>query len=1359
MKPSSGHKLKRQTFFIVSWVTIFTQIVLSLSFAYTPLVQAARDSSSKWYQSANNNQNGQPLLENPYDSMRSISSEGAASGMARSAATASVNNSVEELLSQFGTARVQLNLDKKFKVDVSEADILIPLYEEKSNILFTQLGLRHKDERNTGNLGVGTRYFTSDWMFGVNTFFDNEFSGKNRRLGLGVEAWRDYFKLTANSYVRLSNWRHSPGVEYYDERPANGYDVRAEGWLPAFPQLGAKVMYENYQGDEVALFGKDNRQKDPWAFTSSINYTPVPLITLSAQHRTGKDGHNDSQLLLQLNYRLSESWDKQVDQNMVGTSRTLNGSRYDLIERNNNIVLAFRKQETVTLVLPEKSTGKGHSTLPISFTVKTKNPLLRIDWDASSLITAGGSITQVGNNQLSVVLPSYQVAGSNIYHFTGIAYDVKGNSGSATAEIHVEVGEVSPKISKVSATPTSILADGKSKSKINISLFDPESNPVAGMKKSLKVSVTETVSQTRVAGTTENLATLGEISEISPGMYQAILTAGNRIGELVITPYYNDNELPSVKIQQNADSATGHIDTGAILATVDNSVADNSSENIVSATITDAGGNPLANTLVTFSMSGSATPAQSSSLTARTDNNGKVTLSLIDSIAEVVTVTATLENSNMGKIDIHFLANNSTATLTKDDLTVDKTAVIANNLDVVTYSAVVKDAKGNVVPNFTVNWTTNKGNLSGASTTTDANGLATVTLKGNIAGAVQVSAQVGNSVKVNAPVVELIADSSSATLGRNNLTVDKTTLIANNTDMATYTAIVKDSNGNPLPSLSIEWKTDLGTLSGATSTTDTEGKTTITLKSMQAGDAQVTASVNNVITNADKITFTADSTTATISKDDLSADKTTVVANNTDLATFTTVVKDANGNPVPNFIVIWSSDIGILSGNISTTSANGKATITLKSTIAGTAQVVVQAGTSGNVNAPSINFVPDSTTANIDAGDLNVDKSTVLANDIDIATYTALVKDANGNRIPSSIVIWSTDKGTLSDTSTATGASGVATVTLKDTLIGLAHVTARVGVSGSVSAPVVTFKADSANLSPARSALTAAPATIVADGSSASVVTLVLKDANGNPVSGQSVAFASSLANSSAGAVTDRGDGSYTADLTGTGAGVASITASVGGSAFGASAASVTLTADSTNLSPARSALTAAPATIVADGSSASVVTLVLKDANGNPVSGQSIVFKISSSILGSMGNTTDVGEGIYTAKITAGTTSGTASVTVTVNGDEFNLTPATVAMTKTLKTSPNQLGSVNIPAGYDLVEFRLRDGDWSRVPIVLPSAGVQNGNKVTIITEASFASYLNTSNTNISSPNPMTLVSGSYSFIYNSSSGKWEKV
>ncbi|WP_214051633.1 Ig-like domain-containing protein, partial [Morganella morganii] len=78
---------------------------------------------------------------------------------------------------------------------------------------------------------------------------------------------------------------------------------------------------------------------------------------------------------------------------------------------------------------------------------------------------------------------------------------------------------------------------------------------------------------------------------------------------------------------------------------------------------------------------------------------------------------------------------------------------------------------------------------------------------------------------------------------------------------------------------------------------------------------------------------------------------------------------------------------------------------------------------------------------------------------------------------------------------------------------------------------------DSSNLDKEKSSLTAVPLTIVADDATESALTLTLKDANGNLVSGQTVLFSTGLADTTFSAVKDNQDGTYTATLKGTKAG------------------------------------------------------------------------------------------------------------------------------------------------------------------------------------------------------------------------------
>lgn len=263
----------------------------------------------------------------------------AAASMARGMATGEAGGALQQWLSRFGTARVQLDADKNFSLKNSQFDLLLPLYEQQDRIVFTQGSLHRTDSRTQANLGAGIRHFYDSWMFGVNSFVDYDLSRDHARAGAGLEYWRDFLKLGFNGYTHLTGWKDSPDLDNYQERPANGWDIRAQAWLPSLPQLGGKLTYEQYYGNEVALFGVDNRQKNPHAITAGINYTPVPLITLGAEQRQGQSGKNDTRLTVDMNYQLGVPWRNQVDPTSVAAMRSLIGSRYDLVERNNNIVL------------------------------------------------------------------------------------------------------------------------------------------------------------------------------------------------------------------------------------------------------------------------------------------------------------------------------------------------------------------------------------------------------------------------------------------------------------------------------------------------------------------------------------------------------------------------------------------------------------------------------------------------------------------------------------------------------------------------------------------------------------------------------------------------------------------------------------------------------------------------------------------------------------------------------------------------------------------------------------------------------------------------------------------------------------
>lgn len=331
-----------------------------------------------------------------------------AANMARGWASSQASGAMTDWLSRFGTARITLCVDEDFSLKNSQFDFLHPWYETPDNLFFSQHTLHRTDERTQINNGLGWRHFTPTWMSGINFFFDHDLSRYHSRAGIGAEYWRDYLKLSSNGYLRLTNWRSAPELDNdYEARPANGWDVRAEGWLPAWPHLGGKLVYEQYYGDEVALFDKDDRQSNPHAITAGLNYTPFPLMTFSAEQRQGKQGENDTRFAVDFTWQPGSAMQKQLDPNEVAARRSLAGSRYDLVDRNNNIVLEYRKKELVRLTLTDPVTGKSGEVKSLVSSLQTKYALKGYNVEATALEAAGGKVVTTGKDIL-VTLPAYR---------------------------------------------------------------------------------------------------------------------------------------------------------------------------------------------------------------------------------------------------------------------------------------------------------------------------------------------------------------------------------------------------------------------------------------------------------------------------------------------------------------------------------------------------------------------------------------------------------------------------------------------------------------------------------------------------------------------------------------------------------------------------------------------------------------------------------------------------------------------------------------------------------------------------------------------------------------------------------------
>ncbi|MCR2808041.1 RCC1 domain-containing protein [Paenibacillus soyae] len=194
--------------------------------------------------------------------------------------------------------------------------------------------------------------------------------------------------------------------------------------------------------------------------------------------------------------------------------------------------------------------------------------------------------------------------------------------------------------------------------------------------------------------------------------------------------------------------------------------------------------------------------------------------------------------------------------------------------------------------------------------------------------------------------------------------------------------------------------------------------------------------------------------------------------------------------------------------------------------------------------------------------------------------------------------------------------------------------------------PILAYPYAAASLSE----ISASSATASVEGGGVTVLVRV-KDQAGLPAT-ESVGVVRMNKNSSSGtlsAVTDHGDGTYSAVLSSTKSGSIAVSALLNGTAIPGSVA-VQFTPGAA--SPAASTISASPAAVTADGMSESAITVQLKDAYGNALaeSGGAIMMQTT---IGQLSEPEDHGDGRYTATLTS-TTTGISTVSASLNGSQL---------------------------------------------------------------------------------------------------------
>ncbi|HCL6573171.1 TPA: inverse autotransporter adhesin IatC [Escherichia coli] len=1237
---------------------------------------------------------------------RDMDSEQAAS-MARGWVASSASAQATDWLSRWGTARVSLGVDEDFSLKSSSFEFLHPWYETPDNLVFSQHTLHRTDNRTQTNHGIGWRYFTSSWMSGVNMFIDHDLTRYHTRTGMGVEYWRDYLKLSGNGYLRLSNWRSAPELDNdYEARPANGWDLRAEGWLPAWPQLGGKVVYEQYYGDEVALFGKDERQNDPHAITAGLSYTPVPLISFSAEQRQGKQGENDTRIGMELTLQPGHSLQKQLDPAEVAARRSLVGSRYDLVDRNNNIVLEYRKKELVRLTLTDPLKGKPGEVKSLVSSLQTKYALKGYDIEAASLQSAGGKVA-VSGKDIQVTIPPYRFTAmpetDNTYPIAVTAEDSKGNfSRREESMVVVEKPTLSLAGSTLSVDLQILLADGKSTSTLTYTARDSSGKPIPGM--TLK---------TQVKGLQD--FALSEWKDNGNGTYTQIVTAGKTSGALSLMPQFNGDDIAKTPaliaiVANTASRADSTIETDQ-----DNYVA--GKPIVVKVTLRDDNGNGVTGRKELLKQTVKVDNTKADAVSAWTEESEGIYKASYTAhlIGDKLTAQLTMPGWQTKHSDAFSIAGD------KDTAKIAAMQITANNAvarrDHNTVAVTVRDVHQNLLQGQNVTFTVVNGaavfaDPNGGIVTTDKDGIASVNLASDQAVNSLIKAETNGSSQ-SVEVSFITGDISQLT---STIKTDDVSYTAGGKIKVSVTLMDEQKNlvkgmasllaGSGVVEVSGTDKNETGNWSE-----ESDGVYTTTRTAKIAGDRHyATLKLSTWSSAQQSDAYAIRESGAVLAYSSIVTDKTTYTAGGAIKVTVT--LKDSYENLVggqrdainlaiqlPNTkaeSIAWNED------------QKGIYTATYTALLPGTG-LKAQLQMSGWANALTSNdysISGDAASAQIVAMQVTTGNPDVLANGSDRHTVNVRVEDQFGNVLPEQTVTFTVTKGAAvfanagQSAGIRTDAHGMAEVDLSSTVADASTVEAKINQSSD--SKTVNFVADVSTAQVAE--LVVIKDGSEADGSTANTLRVKVTDAFGNTLAGQTVSVLADNGATVAPTVITEPDGTVEISVTSQTAGTSVVTASVNNSS---QSRNVTFVADVRTAKIADLVVTRDNS--VADGAMANTLRVRVTDAFGNTLNGQTV------SVLADNGATTaptvtTQPDGTVEISVTS-QTAGVSTVTASINSSSLIRNVTFVADVRTA-----QIASLEVTRDNSVADGAM--ANTLRVKVTDAFGNALNGQTVSVMAD-----------------------------------------
>ncbi|MEJ8869494.1 Ig-like domain-containing protein [Escherichia coli] len=957
------------------------------------------------------------------------------------------------------------------------------------------------------------------------------------------------------------------------------------------------------------------------------------------------------------------SLQKQLDPAEVAARRSLVGSRYDLVDRNNNIVLEYRKKELVRLTLTDPLKGKPGEVKSLVSSLQTKYALKGYDIEAASLQSAGGKVA-VSGKDIQVTIPPYRFTAmpetDNTYPIAVTAEDSKGNfSRREESMVVVEKPTLSLAGSTLSVDLQILLADGKSTSTLTYTARDSSGKPIPGM--TLK---------TQVKGLQD--FALSEWKDNGNGTYTQIVTAGKTSGALSLMPQFNGDDIAKTPaliaiVANTASRADSTIETDQ-----DNYVA--GKPIVVKVTLRDDNGNGVTGRKELLKQTVKVDNTKADAVSAWTEESEGIYKASYTAhlIGDKLTAQLTMPGWQTKHSDAFSIAGD------KDTAKIAAMQITANNAvarrDHNTVAVTVRDVHQNLLQGQNVTFTVVNGaavfaDPNGGIVTTDKDGIASVNLASDQAVNSLIKAETNGSSQ-SVEVSFITGDISQLT---STIKTDDVSYTAGGKIKVSVTLMDEQKNlvkgmasllaGSSVVEVSGTDKNETGNWSE-----ESDGVYTSTRTAKIAGDRHyATLKLSTWSSAQQSDAYAIRESGAVLAYSSIVTDKTAYTAGGAIKVTVT--LKDSYENLVGGQRDAINQAIQLPNTKAESIAWNedqkGIYTATYTALLPGTG-LKAQLQMSGWASALTSNdysISGDAASAQIVAMQVTTGNPDVLANGSDRHTVNVRVEDQFGNVLPEQTVTFTVTKGAAvfanagQSADIRTDAHGMAEVDLSSTVADASTVEAKINQSSD--SKTVNFIADVSTAQVAELVVTQDGS--VADGSTANMLRVRVTDVFGNVLAGQTVSVLADNGATVAPTVITEPDGTVEISVTSQTAGTSAVTASINNSS---QSRNVTFIADVSTAQIADLVVTRDNS--VADGAMANTLRVRVTDAFGNALNGQTV------SVLADNGATvtptvTTEPDGTVEISITS-QTAGVSAVTATINSSTQSQNVTFIADVRTAK-------------------------------------------------------------------------------------------